>query len=374
MSSNFSRGGQAGPRAESVDSRVEFFFDDQVPGVHENWIAITIKVITLTILVIDKKCTWPLIVSSSITTPVHSDFVQEEFYNGDERNEYEVLEEWCEEECELDRRRSWLPPKGNLQPLDVENETEDEVAGRQGVKRNPAGPARERIHPDIGRASVEYETAGDQASQSFPQCPVVLTAIFKDIASLLAVGVSTEQSKQTSKEFSLTFEEEGFSLMPSKLDGWRSRRAKEKNVFKMAALQQWGRAFAHISKKRREAVIGSTDPIVDYLLKEDIGLTSNKEAREFLFTGEYLERMLKEVHQDEILAKRDQAAASSTRGKRNPFRSTRRSMDVNSAKTNPFTVSRRNVEGLGVGEVWAIPEVGESADMPTKEGTIFRLM
>ncbi|KZS19016.1 Uncharacterized protein APZ42_014682 [Daphnia magna] len=216
-------------------------------------------------------------------------------------------------------------------------------------------------------------------------CSVVSTAICKEIASLLAVGVSTEQSKQTSKEFSLTFEEEGFSLMPPKLDGWMSRRAKEKNVFKMvsareeefirtqlkvmdigsplidlytrlcektadspveiqfrhslqAALKQWGRAFARISKKQREAVIGSTDPRVDYLLKEDIGLTSNKEAREFL------ERMLKEAHQDNILAKRDQAAASLTCGKRNPFQSTRRGSSMDAPLRQDQHVDRQQAE------------------------------
>lgn len=39
--------------------------------------------------------------------------------------------------------------------------------------------------------------------------------------------------------------------------GVRSRRTLQ------AALQKWGRAFAHISRKRREAVINVTDPTVD---------------------------------------------------------------------------------------------------------------
>ena len=47
---------------------------------------------------------------------------------------------------------------------------------------------------------------------------------------LLATGVSTEVSRTLSKEFPL--EEEGFSLKPPKLDGWASRRAKDKGILK----------------------------------------------------------------------------------------------------------------------------------------------
>lgn len=91
-----------------------------------------------------------------------------------------------------------------------------------------------------------------------------------------------------------------------------------------ATLQQWGRVFAHISKKRRDAVVSVTDPRVDYLLKDDSTFTTGKEARDLLFTGSFLELMLREANQDETLAKRDKAGAAATRGRRNPFRSTRR--------------------------------------------------
>ena len=62
--------------------------------------------------------------------------------------------------------------------------------------------------------------------------------------------------------------------------GVRSRRSLQ------AALQQWRRAYAHISRKRREAVNSATDPRVEYLLKDETIFTSGKEAREHLFTGE----------------------------------------------------------------------------------------
>ncbi|KAK4027432.1 hypothetical protein OUZ56_016478 [Daphnia magna] len=100
--------------------------------------------------------------------------------------------------------------------------------------------------------------------------------------------------------------------------GVRSRRTLQ------AALQQWGRAFAHISRNRREAVINVTDPRVDYLLKDKAVFTTGKEAREHLFTGEFLNLMLKEASQDdETLAKRYQAAAATSSEKRNPIRMVR---------------------------------------------------
>jgi hypothetical protein len=49
-----------------------------------------------------------------------------------------------------------------------------------------------------------------------------------------------------------------------------------------AALKQWGRAFTHISRKRRESVVNLTDSRVDYLLKTDDYIASGKEARDLL--------------------------------------------------------------------------------------------
>jgi hypothetical protein len=155
--------------------------------------------------------------------------------------------------------------------------------------------------------------------------------------------------------------------MPPKLDAWMSRRLKDKGVLKainakeealvrtqlkimdigpplielyarlatfegtaanetrhsvQAALRQWGRAFVHVSRKRRESVVKMVDPRVDYLLKEDTSFAAGKEARELLFAGQFLVRMLTEAHQDETLVRRDKAAAAVER--RNPVRSTRR--------------------------------------------------
>jgi hypothetical protein len=47
-----------------------------------------------------------------------------------------------------------------------------------------------------------------------PPPPIVPKTICEEIASLLSVGVSTEQSKLTSKEFLLVYEDNDFSLLP----------------------------------------------------------------------------------------------------------------------------------------------------------------
>jgi len=46
------------------------------------------------------------------------------------------------------------------------------------------------------------------------------------------VGISTEESKSTSKEFQLVYEDPDCTLMPPKLDTWMSRRSKDKGLLK----------------------------------------------------------------------------------------------------------------------------------------------
>lgn len=50
--------------------------------------------------------------------------------------------------------------------------------------------------------------------------------------------MSTAESKKISKAFQLKFKEEGLSILPPKLDGWMSRRAKEKVFFKLVSAKE----------------------------------------------------------------------------------------------------------------------------------------
>ncbi|EFX61906.1 hypothetical protein DAPPUDRAFT_120782 [Daphnia pulex] len=250
--------------------------------------------------------------------PTHSEFVPEdEFYEDTPRDDDGA--EYEDEEGEIDHGRSWRP-----------------------------------------QSSVHFATEE-------PSLPVRKIATASGVPTVLEGAQATSGPSNAGQTYEVT----DFSLMPSKLDAWISRWSKDKGVLKsvsareealvrtqlkimdigpplidlysrlatleeatasslrrsvQAALQQWGRAFAHISKKRRESVVHFTDPRVDYLLKDDNCFATGKEARELLFTGRFLEKMLTEANQDETLARRDKAVAATDR--RNPVRSTRRDQQI----------------------------------------------
>ena len=123
---------------------------------------------------------------------------------------------------------------------------------------------------------------------------LVTKEICEEISSLLVHGISTEQSKQTSKEFPLSFEEQGFSLMQPKLDGFMSRRAREKGFLKIVT----AREEAHVKTQLKIMDIGL--PLID------------------------LYSRITDLVEKSPEAKRDLAVAAVARGRRNPFRSTRR--------------------------------------------------
>jgi hypothetical protein len=186
-------------------------------------------------------------------------------------------------------------------------------------------------------------------------------------------GIPTETSKAISKQFLLEFVDAEFSLKPPKLDGWISRRAPlktnrgsvrsinaaEESFTKtqlrimdispplidlyarlnslpdsellkrlvQTALQQWGRAFHHITKERPSAVIAHAEPGSEYLLRDPEAFDSGKEARSFLFTDRYLQAMLADANQDNTLAQAAKAAAAAAAA-RVPRRSSARRVRI----------------------------------------------
>ncbi|EFX66181.1 hypothetical protein DAPPUDRAFT_116643 [Daphnia pulex] len=180
--------------------------------------------------------------------------------------------------------------------------------------------------------------------------------ISEEISSLMTKGISTDTSKAISGEFPLEFVDAEFSLKPPKLDGWISRRAllkTDKSIVRsinaaeesftkaqlrimdiapplidlyarlnslpdseslkrpvQAALQQWGRAFFHVTKERRSAAIALAEPGAEYLLRDPDAFESGKEARSFLFTERYLQAMLTDANQDNTLAQAARATAA----------------------------------------------------------------
>ena len=108
-----------------------------------------------------------------------------------------------------------------------------------------------------------------------------------------------------------------------------------------AILQQWERAFHHISQKRRRSVVSLVDPAYDFLLSAPSAYTPGREAVEFLFTESFLESMLKEGTQDAILANlaaaREKAKASRKRETGHPGGSTRVLRPRREEATHPFS-------------------------------------
>ena len=305
--------------------------------------------------------------------PTHREFVPEdEFYEDTPRDDDGA--EYEDEEGKIDHGRPWRPQSSVRFATEELSLPVRKIAAASGLPTVLEGTQAAAGPSNAGQSVETRQEIEVVAVVNVPSPPTsrpVPKAICEEIASLLSVGVSTEQSKLNSKEFPLAYEVTDFSLMPPKLDAWMSRWSKDKGVLKsvsareealvrtqlkimdigpplidlysrlatleeatasslrrsvQAALQQWGRAFAHISKKRRESVVHFTDPRVDYLLKDDNCFATGKEARELLFTGRFLEKILNEADQDETLARRDKAVAATNR--RNPVRSTRRDQHI----------------------------------------------
>ena len=139
--------------------------------------------------------------------PTHGEFEQEERYRGVTCTY--TLEEgdlvgYEEEEGEIERHRPWLPQNGARS----EGTT---WPGGEGVARNELPT---ELEPVAGTSSgstsrissvIAQQATGGKATgtDSIEVRALIPKAICDDIPELLTIGISTEQSKSTSKEFSL---------------------------------------------------------------------------------------------------------------------------------------------------------------------------
>ncbi|EFX76834.1 hypothetical protein DAPPUDRAFT_106755 [Daphnia pulex] len=174
--------------------------------------------------------------------PTHDDFLQ-----NDEGNVEDLVpEESQEEEREGDDedlvviRRPWRPRSINSHTDGKTNTSQTTGVGSSGIglrgaSRNGDGTNESRQNAPT-EASTEHVLVPEpivQTQQPDDEIGPAPLSIFpgkicQEIASLLAYGVSTAESKEISKAFQLKFKEEGLSIFPPKLYGWMSRRAKEK--------------------------------------------------------------------------------------------------------------------------------------------------
>ena len=72
-----------------------------------------------------------------------------------------------------------------------------------------------------------------------------------------------------------------------------------------SALRQWARAWLHVTKQRRRAVVDLVEPSFEFLLAGQDSFAAGAQAREKLFTEKFLESMLREATQDAKLAQKD---------------------------------------------------------------------
>jgi hypothetical protein len=187
-----------------------------------------------------------------------------------------------------------MPKHSSLVPKEVEEE--EEVKGK-ALRTTGAAAV----------ASSSKEAGGSGEATAF-----IPAAISDEIRVWLTTGLSTEESKAISKKFELEFEDPAFSKKPPKLDGFMLRHAKNKDRVKAvnaseealiqtqlkimdiapplfdlytkvcslgegeteeqakntvrAVLQQLGRAYYHITQKRRRAVVALVEPTYNFIL------------------------------------------------------------------------------------------------------------
>ena len=200
------------------------------------------------------------------------------------------------------------------------------------VKSKRASAAMpESVSPKPGPSKEKTPEPSDKAE---PAPLIVPQEVSDALSGWLTKGVSTEDSKAISKKTPLEFLDKEFSVKPPKLDGYMHRRAKDKGKLKAVnaseeslittqlkimdvgpplidlytrilslgegktekkaqelvqdALRQWARAYHHITKQRRRAVIALVEPSFDFLTAEPETFAPGKKARELLSTGKFL--------------------------------------------------------------------------------------
>ncbi|EFX71953.1 hypothetical protein DAPPUDRAFT_111202 [Daphnia pulex] len=249
--------------------------------------------------------------------PSIPDQVDEDIYGDEEQPENEeVLDELILDDLDDHDRlqkfynRPWRPSSSKSEeppePPPAVKSKRSSAAMPVSVSPKP-GPLKERT---------------PEPSEKAEPAPLIVPQEVSDaLSGWLMKGVSTEDSKAISKKTPLEFLDKEFSVKPPKLDGDMHRRAKDKGKLKAImdvgpplidlytrilslgegktekkaqelvqdALRQWARAYHHITKQRRRAVIALVEPSFDFLTAEPEAFAPGKEARELLFTGKFLE-------------------------------------------------------------------------------------
>ncbi|KAK4037432.1 hypothetical protein OUZ56_029465 [Daphnia magna] len=211
-----------------------------------------------------------------------------------------------------------------------------QLASRKG----PTEPEQSTSNPLVvqGRPEVSPTVSKVDALAK----AVVSKQVIRHLTKWISNGLSTTESKTIQGDYKLEFEKNSFSLNPPVLDDWMAHRVKNGSKLKLvgvaeklwlsaqlksaehqkdgpviqalkAALQQWARAYYHISRRSRHNVLSATVPRTEHLL-DDPDAFSSKETLKNLFGQKFLETMLRSAVQEESLNRIEASARSSVGG------------------------------------------------------------
>lgn len=200
------------------------------------------------------------------------------------------------------------------------------------------------------RPGPSKERTPEPSDKAEPAPLIVPQEVSDALSGWLTKGVSTEDSKAISKKTPLEFLDKEFSVKPPKLDGYMHRRAKDKGKLKAVnaseeslittqlkimdvgpplidlytrilsldegktekkaqelvqdALRQWARAYHHITKQRRRAVIALVEPSFDFLTAEPEAFAPERRLASSFSPESSWSRCLKKHHRTRRWRKR----------------------------------------------------------------------
>lgn len=240
------------------------------------------------------------------------------------------------------RSRSRSPRYSRTEP---ERRREHFVSG-ESWSRHPS-PPRSSPPREVETQRADHVVAADDTN-SREKASFIPHDLSREIIKWGCVSINPDESKAIRETFKLNFEKSSTSFSPPSVDGWMARKIKEagKNTSKAvevtekswlttqykvfdiaspliylldelengppmprnqivamirASLMQWGRAFSHISDRRRANLLSSVVPGASHLL-EDPKSFSWKERRSELFGQRFFNAMVESRKQDETLA------------------------------------------------------------------------
>ncbi|KAI9557312.1 hypothetical protein GHT06_017140 [Daphnia sinensis] len=213
------------------------------------------------------------------------------------------------------RSRSRSPPNSRVSRKRMEKRKRDLSPERRSARLQQLArpslvvPGRPEVSPTASKVDALAKA-------------VVSKQVIRDLTKWISNGLSTAESKAIQGDYKLEFEKDSSGINPPILDDWMARRVKNGSKLKSveaaeklwlsaqfkvmdiatplisfyasllqsteyqedgpviqalkAALQQWARAYCHISRRRRHNVLSATFLRTEHLLEDPDAFSSTK--------------------------------------------------------------------------------------------------